>query len=79
MLRATNSGMTAMILPNGEVAARLAPFTSAVLQVEAQGYSGLTPYSKWGNALILSICLLTLGWQLKRRAQPHAAGTATAL
>jgi apolipoprotein N-acyltransferase len=79
MLRATNSGMTAMILPNGEVAARLAPFTSAVLQVEAQGYSGLTPYSKWGNALILSICLLTLGWQLKRRGQPGSAITATAL
>lgn len=53
MLRATNSGMTAMILPDGQVAARLAPFSTGVLTVQAQGYSGLTPYAKWGNTLIL--------------------------
>jgi apolipoprotein N-acyltransferase len=53
MLRATNTGMTAMILPDGQVAATLPAFTSGVLTVEAQGYSGLTPYAKWGNLLAL--------------------------
>ncbi len=70
MLRATNSGMTAMIQPNGEVTARLAPFTAAVLRVEAQGYTGLTPYAKWGNALILLIVvvIIALGWRRRRGA-----------
>jgi apolipoprotein N-acyltransferase len=53
MLRATNTGMTAMVLPDGRVAAALPAFTSGVLTVEAQGYSGLTPYAKWGNLLAL--------------------------
>lgn len=58
MLRATNSGMTAMIYPNGMVGALLAPFTTGVLSVDAQPHSGLTPYGRWGNALILAIALV---------------------
>ena len=60
MLRATNTGMTAMVLPNGIVAAQLPPFTSGVLRVEAQGYTGLTPYARWGNALILLLAALAI-------------------
>ena len=69
MLRATNTGMTAMVLPNGKVAAQLPPFTSGVLRVEAQGYSGMTPYAKWGNALVLLLALvatLPAVWQARR-------------
>ncbi len=71
MLRATNTGMTAMVLPNGTVAAQLPPFARGVLRVEAQGYSGLTPYAKWGNLLIL---LLSIGATLPavwRRHKPQ--------
>lgn len=53
MLRATNTGMTAMVLPDGSVATSLPAFTAGVLTVDAQGYSGLTPYAKWGNLLAL--------------------------
>lgn len=70
MLRATNTGMTAMVLPNGIVAAQLPPFSRGVLHVEAQGYSGLTPYAKWGNALILILALgatLPTLWQRRQR------------
>jgi apolipoprotein N-acyltransferase len=49
MLRATNTGMTAMLRPDGSVAAVLPAFTSGALKVEAQGYVGLTPYARWGN------------------------------
>ncbi|MDP2134566.1 MAG: apolipoprotein N-acyltransferase [Sulfuritalea sp.] len=55
MLRATNTGMTAMVNPDGAIAAALPPFTTAALMVHAQGRSGLTPYARWGNLLILVI------------------------
>ena len=75
MLRATNTGMTAMVLPNGSVAAKLPPFTSGVLRVEAQGYSGLTPYAKWGNVLILLLAALAIApsivvYRRERARQP---------
>ena len=57
MLRATNTGMTAMVGQTGVVAAVLPPFTTGALVVEAQGYTGLTPYARWGNALALLIAL----------------------
>ncbi|MDP1956895.1 MAG: apolipoprotein N-acyltransferase, partial [Rhodocyclaceae bacterium] len=58
MLRATNTGITAAIAPDGRVLAALPAFTAGALQIEAQGFTGLTPYSRWGNALalLLAIC-----------------------
>jgi len=73
MLRATNTGMTAYIEPNGTVAAQLPPFTQGVLSATVQGYSGRTPYILFGNALPLGLALLSLGaawlaYRRKRRA-----------
>lgn len=58
MLRATNTGITAAIAPDGRVLDQLPPFTAGALHVEAQGFTGLTPYARWGNALALlfAIC-----------------------
>jgi apolipoprotein N-acyltransferase len=47
MLRATNTGATAVIDHEGRVTAQLAPFTRAVLDAEVQGRSGITPYAWW--------------------------------
>ena len=44
-----------MVGPDGVVAAALPPFTAAALLVQAQGRSGLTPYARWGNLLVLLI------------------------
>ena len=64
MLRATNTGMTAMVGPDGTIAAALPPFVTAALVVQAQGRTGLTPYARWGNLLALLIaggaCLTAL-------------------
>ncbi len=57
MLRATNTGMTAMVNPDGAIAAVLPPFATAALVVQAQGRSGLTPYARWGNALALLLAV----------------------
>ena len=70
MLRATNTGMTAAINPDGSVVAVLPAFTRSGLTVEAQGYTGLTPYVRIGNAGILGLVALILGlaWRATRRA-----------
>jgi apolipoprotein N-acyltransferase len=68
MLRATNTGMTAMVGPDGTVAASLQPFVSAVLLVQAQGRGGLTPYARWGNLLALAIAVGACLPALRRRA-----------
>lgn len=57
MLRATNTGITAAIAPDGRVLGQLPAFTAGVLRIEAQGFTGLTPYSRWGNALALLIAI----------------------
>ena len=65
VLRATNTGATAMIGPHGNVLAHAPHFSETTLNVMAQGYSGSTPYVKFGNWLFLAICfigLLFIGW-----------------
>lgn len=60
MLRATNTGTTAVITPQGEIQAQLAPYTRAELNATVQGYQGTTPYIRYGNLLILAIAVLFL-------------------
>jgi len=51
MLRATNTGATAVIDHEGRVVAQLAPFTRGVLDAPVQGRTGLTPYAWWASRL----------------------------
>ncbi|NOT64826.1 MAG: apolipoprotein N-acyltransferase [Methylotenera sp.] len=60
VLRATNTGATAIIDSHGYVLAHAPHFTTTTLNVQAQGYSGSTPYVRWGNWLFLSICFAAL-------------------
>jgi len=47
MLRATNTGATAIIDDRGRVDAMLKPYTQGVLEGTVQGRVGLTPYAWW--------------------------------
>ncbi|TAK92475.1 MAG: apolipoprotein N-acyltransferase [Burkholderiaceae bacterium] len=68
MLRATNTGTTAVIDPHGTVTATLAPFTQGSLNASVQGYAGLTPYARWGNVpVLILIGLVLLASLLKQR------------
>jgi apolipoprotein N-acyltransferase len=58
VLRATNTGATAIIDPHGNILAIAPLFTETTLNGLAQGYSGSTPYVRWGNWLFLVICLI---------------------
>jgi apolipoprotein N-acyltransferase len=68
MLRATNTGVTSAIGPEGREFGRLPWFTEGVLEVTVRGTRGLTPYARWGDAavLILAVALL-LGCALVAR------------
>lgn len=70
MLRATNTGMTAAVNPDGTIAAALPAFTRAALQVKAQGRSGATPYLRAGNlpVLLLVVLIFAMAWRRRRRA-----------
>jgi apolipoprotein N-acyltransferase len=59
-LRATNTGMTAVIAANGDVVSRLPTFTTGVLEARVQGTSGRTPYVTSGNATVIVVSLLLL-------------------
>ena len=66
MLRATNTGATAVIDHRGVVTAALAPFTRGVLIATVQGRTGLTPFARWSAAAGLwplwALAALGLGW-----------------
>jgi len=65
-LRATNTGITAVLGPDGKVLQALPEFTQGTLSTQVQAYSGKTPYVIWGNLPILSISCLLLIWALIR-------------
>lgn len=74
MVRATNTGVTAVINPHGKVLSRLPLFTTAMLQHEIWGYGGATPYVIWGNYAVLLLCALAIAasFMLSRRLLSQA-------
>lgn len=51
MIRATNTGATAVIDHRGRVAAQWPAFAEGVLDGRVQGRHGLTPYARWASRL----------------------------
>jgi apolipoprotein N-acyltransferase len=69
MLRATNTGATAIVAPDGTIVAEAPHFTTTALTGQAQGYTGTTPYVRWGNWPAITLILLALGllWGRKKK------------
>lgn len=76
MLRATNTGMTAIIDQHGRVTARVPQFELTALHGTAQGFTGSTWFVRWGNAtvLVLAFTMLAGAWRKNksRRRGPAA-------
>jgi apolipoprotein N-acyltransferase len=76
MLRATNTGVTAIIDANGRIRERAPEFSATTLTGLAQGYEGATPYVKTGNVAVILLAavlyLAALGWS-RRTAHPSRA------
>jgi len=74
MLRATNTGMTAIVDPHGRVVGRLPQFAEGILSGEAQGYTGATPYVRWGNPpVVIAGFALVIALVFHRRRALRAA------
>ena len=73
MLRATNTGATAVIDPHGRIQAQLAPFTRGTLAASVQGYDGLKPFIRIGNygALLLAGLMLAAAASARLTARRH--------
>lgn len=72
MLRATNTGATAVIDERGRVMAQLVPFTRGTLEAQVQGRQGLTPYARMGNGVPvgLGVAAVALLWLRARQVGP---------
>ncbi len=76
LLRATSTGISAIVDPHGTVVERSAQFQEDIIRANIQPHTGLTPYSRWGNwtiittlsGIFLIICLYR--WRRMRSKAP---------
>jgi apolipoprotein N-acyltransferase len=66
-IRSTNTGITAVIGPDGRVLQALPQWTQASLSASVQGFTGKTPFVVWGNWPILSFVSFLLAFALLQR------------
>jgi apolipoprotein N-acyltransferase len=69
MLRATNTGATAIIDQHGKVQAHAPHDTQITLSGEVQGYQGSTPYIWWGNWLFIVLSFSAIAFVLWRKTK----------
>ena len=60
LLRATNTGVTAVIDAHGRVVDELPQFEAGLLKATVRGYTGATPYARVGNYLVVLLCAAAL-------------------
>jgi apolipoprotein N-acyltransferase len=75
MVRANNTGITAVIDAKGRVTQRIDSWQTGILETTVQGAKGYTPYMVWGDLPILIVCLAGIGIgaaQRLRRGQSHS-------
>ena len=69
VLRATNTGLTAVVSPDGKIQAQAPQFETYTLEATVTPRSGITPHSRFGDlstVLVLS-ALLVVTWLPARR------------
>lgn len=67
MLRATNTGATAAVDTHGYVLAHAPHDTQTTLDVTTQGYTGLTPYARWGNWPFILLSFAAIAFVISRK------------
>lgn len=70
MLRATNTGVTAVIRPDGRVDAAAPEFMQTSLSHSVPGMRGSTPFVRWGNFAAITLCVVAIGMAWRTRQQP---------
>jgi apolipoprotein N-acyltransferase len=74
MVRANNTGVTAVIDAKGRVTQRIDSFQTGILEATVQGTKGYTPYMVWGDLPILIVCLAGLGIGVGQRLHRGRTG-----
>jgi apolipoprotein N-acyltransferase len=64
LIRAANNGVTGVIGPHGEVVARAPEFEPYILKSSVTPRSGLTPYARVGNWLVVMLATVALAYGL---------------
>ncbi|MFQ5643332.1 MAG: apolipoprotein N-acyltransferase [Thiogranum sp.] len=74
VLRATNTGISAIIDADGALVVRSRQFKTQAITGEIQPRTGATPYVRWGNWPVVLVCLgmLLLAWRHTARAEKQA-------
>ncbi len=60
LLRATNTGISAIINTQGQITAQAPQFQLTALRAIAQPYQGTTPYVRFGNALLIGLLMFSM-------------------
>ncbi|MBI5462551.1 MAG: apolipoprotein N-acyltransferase [Gammaproteobacteria bacterium] len=71
LLRATNTGITAIIGPDGTLRERGPQFETTVVRGSIEPRKGSTPYVRWGNWPVVIGATLVVPVAVFRRARPH--------
>ncbi|WP_226662743.1 apolipoprotein N-acyltransferase [Microbulbifer aggregans] len=68
LVRATNTGVTALVNPQGQIVSTLPQFEQATLTGKVRARSGNTPYMIYGTwgVLALAVLFLVVAWLLQR-------------
>jgi apolipoprotein N-acyltransferase len=76
LLRATNTGITAIIAPDGGVTGRTRQFAVASLEGTIEPRKGATPYVRFGNRPVVAgaVLVLLLGYVLTRQGAETGKG-----
>ncbi|MEI6414071.1 MAG: apolipoprotein N-acyltransferase, partial [Pseudomonadota bacterium] len=67
LLRATNTGISALIDPQGRIRARSGDFETSVTIAPIEPRQGRTPYGYWGNGGVLGLALVLVVFYGSRR------------
>ncbi len=70
LVRATNTGISALVTPLGRAAASAPLFEAGVLDVAVPPLEGRTPYARWRDypALVVAALLVVIAWRVRRGA-----------
>ena len=71
LARATNTGISAVIDPQGRILARSAQFKTEIVVGDIQPMKGTTPYARWKDWPVFGFITLCLGGMFFRRYMPR--------